>query len=211
MRKKTIIGIFGLVICFMFLPISSIRGALFTLNDATDDISYYDELTLVSQGLNIHPEIDIVSFEIEEDTIVITFDAAPVIDDDHLYEFKIFWTGDDSIGNWTEGYLFGSANHVTTRIENSTGGAIISDQQTFVIDTDGLTIIAPLYHVGYITNMSDPHMVNVYSSVYVDVHDYYHDELLFYTAGFPGLTFWIATVGISTLVMLGSIITRKKN
>ncbi len=213
MRKKTMIGIFGLIICLMIIQISPIRGANFKRDDPSGDVNYHTNFTVASYSLNVYPEIDLTSLEIEGEIITLSFVAAPVADANYLYKIFIFWIGDDPVGNWTK-YLFSdSENSVHTRIEDSTGGAIMDETQTGVIDTAGLTMLLPIYNSSMIPNISNPEAVSVFTYYYINQEggEYYQDDIFYVSGLFPGFTFWITMTGIATIAVIGLIIKRKKN
>ena len=211
MRKKNMIGIFGIVICLMIIQISPIRGANFTLSDPAGDVTYYTDFTIASSCLNIYPEIDIESFEFEGEAITITFGAAPIADENHLVKFSVFWVGDDPLGNWTKGRWSGSENYVTTRIENSTGGMIAENSLT--IDPAGLTLVIPIPNSSMIPNILDPRAIYLFTYYYVNQEDgeSYQDDITYVTGQLPSFTFWITMTGISTIAVMGLIIKRKRN
>jgi len=203
------IGILGFVVCIMIIQISPISGANFIINDPIGDVAYYKDFSLVSRSLSVHSEIDIESFEIDGESVIITFVEAPIADDNHTYETKIYWVGDSIVGNWTACRWSGSINFVTTRFKNNAGEIIINDTQTGVIDPVGLTLVIPLFYVAMIPNILDPGCVFV-NTCFSDVFgESYKDDLENHSLHVPGFTFWITIAGLSTIAMIGLLVTNK--
>ena len=211
MRKKNIIGILGLIICIMIIQISPIKGANFKQNDGTDDVYLISDYTTISRDLSVYPQIDIVSIEIDGADIVITFGDPPVVADSYTYEFKIYWIGDDSIGNWTEGTLHDYHNYVQTRIENSTGDVILDDTENDIIAIVGDTLVIPITYHAMISTLLEPRVINIYTSYRIDSTNVYKDDLVYQVLPFPGFNFWITIMGIASITIIGLVIRRKKN
>ncbi len=213
MRKKNIIGILGLIICIMIIQISPIRGVNFIQNDGTDDVYFISDYTTISRDLSVYPEIDIVSIEIDGADIVITFGDPPVVADSYTYEFKLYWIGDDSIGNWTDGTLHDYHNYVQTRIENSTGGVILDETENDIIDVVGDTLVIPLTYITLITTTLalDPRFITIYTKLRIDSDNTYNDDLIYQVFPLPGFNFWITIIGIASITIIGLLIKRKKN
>jgi hypothetical protein len=214
MRKKNMIGFLSIFICIMILQISPIRGEIFETNDEIADLEYHNNSTEGNPGPGVHSEIDIESLQIDGEEIAVTFVAPPIVDDNIFYLIRIYWIGDDSLGNWTKGYLDNETNKVHTFIEDSTGVEITDTTEYDKISIVGSSLIIPLYNISLITYMFDPHIVKVWSQFtitegeedYVDYLDYATG-----TAPFPGFTFWITIGGISPIVMIGLVLKKKKN
>lgn len=214
MRRKTMIGIIGILLCIMILPTSPIRGAIFTLDDATADLEYHNNSTEGNPGANVHSEIDIESLQIDGDEIAVSFVDTPIVDEDIFYLIRIYWTGDDFLGNWTKCWLQGSDNSVHTFIEDSSGGEITDTYEYDVISIVGSSLIIPIFNKTLITHMFDPHIVKVWTQVTIVEGEELYVDYIDYATGtfpFPGFTFWITLGGISLIVMIGLLVKKKKN
>ncbi|MHA1555361.1 MAG: hypothetical protein ACTSPM_00350 [Candidatus Heimdallarchaeota archaeon] len=219
MRKKTMIGILSILLCILILPTSPIRGAIFTLDDPTADLLYYNNSTEGNPGPNVHPEIDIVSLQINGDEIAVTFVAPPKNDGYYEYSFRIYWIGDDFLGNWTKctwGYLSNnkSYNRVHTFIETSTGVELVDAYEYDVVSVVGSSLIIPLFNKTLITHMFDPHIVKVHVQFNVVFMEEFYSDNIDYATGtmpFPGFTLWSTLGGISLIVMIGLLVKKKKN
>lgn len=214
MRKKNMIGFLSIFLCIMILQISPIRGEIFELDDKTADLEYHNNSTEGNPGPGVHSEIDIESLQIDGEEIAVTFVAPPIVDDDIFYLIRIYWIGDDFLGNWTKGYLDNETNTVHTFIEDSTGEEITDTTEYDKITIVGSSLIIPLYNISLITFMFDPHIVKVWSQFTITegVEDYVdHLDYATGTFPFPGFTFRMTMGGIALIVMIGLIVNKKKN
>jgi hypothetical protein len=211
MKKKNSIVILGFVICIIIIQASPIRGANFLKNDPEDDIYLLSNLTTASTGLNLYPEIDILSIEIDGVDIVLTYGATPIIDANHTYEFLIFWAGDDAIGNWTKMLLFGSVNSIQTNIENSTGGTILTDTEQDIIVVQTNTLVIPITYVDLIPTVLQPEYVKIEATYKLDTINHYKDDYYYTYVSLTSFPFWITIIGITSIIVAGIIIRRKKN
>ncbi len=214
MRKKIMIGFLGIFLCIMILQISPLRGEIFEIDDETADLEYHNNSTEGNPGPGVHSEIDIESLQIDGEEIAVTFVAPPIVDDDIFYLIRIYWIGDDFLGNWTKGYLDNETNTVNTFIEDSTGEEITDTTEYDKITIVGSSLIIPLYNISLITYMFDPHIVKVWSQFTITEGEEDYVDHLDYATGtfpFPGFTFWITTGGIALIVMIGLIMNKKKN
>ncbi len=150
------IEIIGILLCILILQISPIRGEIFKIDDDIADLEYHNNSTEGNPGPNVHSEIDIESLQINGEEIAVSFVATPIVDEDIFYLIRIYWTGDDFLGNWTKCWLKGSDNYVHTFIEDSSGGEITDTHEYDVISIVGSSLIMPLYNISLITNMFDP-------------------------------------------------------
>ncbi|MHA1211747.1 MAG: hypothetical protein ACTSSH_04720 [Candidatus Heimdallarchaeota archaeon] len=210
MNKKNNIALLGFVICIMIIQVSPIRGANFIKNDPEDDVYLYSNFTTVSTGLSLYPEIDIISIEIDGVDIVLTYGATPIIDANHTYEFLIFWVGDDVLGNWTKMLLFGSVNSVQTSIENSTGGTILADTEQDIVVVQSNTLVIPITYVAMIPTVLQPGFVKIETTYKLDATNHYKDDYFYESASLPGFTFWVTIMGITSIMIVGIIIRKKK-
>lgn len=211
MRRKNMIEVIGLIICIMIIQISPIRGANFKQNDGTDDVYLISDHTTISRDLTVYPEIDIESIEIDGADIVITFGDPPVAGENYIYEFKIYWIGDDSIGNWTDGWLQDYQNYVQTRIENSTGGVILDETELDIIAIVGDTLVIPITYIAMISTVLDPYFITIYTTYRLDSTNSYKDDLVYQVFPIPGFNFWVTIIGIASITIIGLLIKRKKN
>ncbi len=219
MRKKTMIGILSILVCILILPTSPLRGAIFTLDDPTADLEYHNNSTEGNPGANVHPEIDIESLQIDGDEIAVTFVAPPKNDRNYEYSFRIYWIGDDFLGNWTKcswGKLINnvSINEVHTFIETSTGVELVDVEEYDVVSVVGSSLIIPIFNKTLITHMFDPHIVKVHTQFTVVFMSEYYFDVISYATGtfpFPGFTFWSTIGGISLIVMIGLLVKKKKS
>ncbi|MHA1555360.1 MAG: hypothetical protein ACTSPM_00345 [Candidatus Heimdallarchaeota archaeon] len=215
MRKKTMIGILSILLCILILPTSPIRGEIFKINDETADLVHYHHPgTNTNPGPNVHSEIDIESLQINGEEIAVSFVAPPIVDEAIFYFIRIFWLGDDTLGNYTKCYLDGDDNYVHTFIEDSSGVEITDIYEYDVISIVGSSLIIPLYNISLITHMFDPHIAKVWTSLTVTAEEEGYEDNLDYVTGtfpFPGFTNWITIGGISLIVMIGIIVKKKKN
>jgi len=213
MKKKTLVVIFCTFMCLLILPISHIRGASFLLTDETSDVEHYVGSTKDDPGPNVHSEIDISALEIDGESLILTYVAAPLEIDNCTYSFRIFWIGDDSIGNWTKGNFGGLYNEVETRITDDTGVEILNQEIYGTITISGSTLIIPINNLTMIPQILDPSYVWIYAQFKVGGIESYQDKLIYdsNTLPFPGFTFWIAISGISLTVITGLLIKKKRN
>lgn len=213
MRKKIMIGFFGIFLCVMILQISPLRGASFTLTDETADVKHYVGSVMDDPGPNVHSEIDIASLEIEGETLKLTFVDNPIDAENYTYSFRIYWIGDDTLGNWTKGAIGDSRNEVHTKIEHSTNGVIVDDYIYDEIVPNGLNLMIPLFNTTMISQLLDPSYVWIYTEYEIDWEESYQDILIYddNPFPFPGFTFWITMGGVSLIVMIGLILNKKKN
>jgi len=146
------IGFIGIFLCIMILQISPIRGEIFEIDDKTADLEYHNNSTEGNPGAGVHDEIDIESLRIDGEEIAVTFVAPPIVDDAIFYLIRIYWIGDDFLGNWTKGYLDNETNTVNTFIEDSTGTEITDTTEYDKITIVGSSLIIPLYNISLITS-----------------------------------------------------------
>jgi len=161
MKRKNMIGFLSIFLCIMILQISPIRGEIFEIDDETADLEYHNNSTEGNPGPGVHSEIDIESLQIDGEEIAVTFVAPPIVDDDIFYLIRIYWIGDDFLGNYTKGYLDNETNTVHTFIEDSTGAEITDTTEYDKITIVGSSLIIPLYNISLITYMFDPHIVKI--------------------------------------------------
>jgi hypothetical protein len=214
MSKKITTIILSLFFCILILQISPITGANFTLTDETNDVEHYEGSTKDDPGPNVHSEIDIASLEIDGVSVILTFVATPLGAENYTYSMRIFWLGDDLIGNWTKANFGGAHNYVKTKIMNSDGGVIIDEQEiTGEIAIAGLTIIIPIFNVSMIPQILDPKYVWIYTEYKIDYQESYQDKLIYdrNTFPFPGFNYWNVISGISLIVMISLVIKKKKS
>lgn len=207
------IGFIGIFLCIMILQTSPIRGANFKIDDATADLTYYNNSTQGNPGAGVHDEIDIASVEIDGVSISITFVAEPNNSAGYEYSFRIYWIGDDFLGNWTKGTWSDTHNQVHTGIEDGSGVEIVDEWAYDVIDPVGVGLIIPIYNTSLIPTILDPHIVAIHTQFTIAVGEQYTDNLDYATGTFPfpGFTFWITMGGISLIVMIGLRKIKKKN
>ena len=213
MRNKNIIGFLGIFLCILFIQVTPNQGVNFKIEDEIADITYHNNSTEGNPGPSVHSEIDIEYLEIDGTSIYVSFVETPLNDSGYEYGIRIYWVGDDIIGNWTKSTWSNTHNQVHTRIENSTGGQIIDEYEYGVVEPSGTILVIPLYHTAMIPTVLDPHIVAVYVQYTVTAGEFYHDELDYATgtAPFPGFTFWLAVSGISLIVMVSLKIKKKKS
>ena len=151
--------------------------------------------------------------EIDGVSILITFVETPKGDNDTRYIVRVYWDGDDFLGNWTKCQWGESSNSIHTHFENSTSGEILDEYVDDVIGAAGKIIVIPIYHTDLIANIMDPHIVAVDTQFRVAVGESYTDELDYATGTFPfpGFTSWITIGGISLIVMIGLLVKKKKS
>lgn len=207
------IGFLGIFLCIMILQISPLRGVNFKVEDDTADLTYYNNSTSGNPGPNVHSEIDIESVEIDGVSILVSFVATPINDEGYEYTIRIYWIGDDPLGNWTKCTWSETYNQVHTRIEDGSGVEIIDEYEYDVIGPAGLALVIPIYHTAMIPTILDPHIVAIHTKFTVAEGEQYTDNLEYATGTFPfpGFTFWITMGGISLIVMIGLRKIKKKN
>lgn len=215
MKNKSINTIFlGLFLCIMILPISPLIGADFKIDDDIADLEYHNNSTVGNPGSGVHSEIDIKSVEIDGVSITVSYVSTPINDANYEYSFRIYWDGDDINGNWTRCTWSNSSNYVHTGIETSTGTDIVDQYIYDVITVDGFALIIPIYNTSLITSLLDPHIVKIDTQFTITSgEEFYTDELDYATgtAPFPGFTFWFVVQGLSSILIMGIILNKKKN
>lgn len=206
------IGILCIFLCIIILQISPLRGANFKIEDETADLTYHNNSTEGNPGAGVYSEIDIASVEIDGVSILVSFVATPVNYAGYEYTVRIYWIGDDLLGNWTKCTWSDTYNRVHTRIEDGTGGEIIDEYEYDVIGLAGFALVIPIYYTAMIPTILDPHIVAIHTQFRVAEGESYTDELNYATGTkpFPGFTFWITMGGISLIVMIGLIVNKKK-
>lgn len=213
MKKKIMIGFLGIFLCIMILQISPIRGANFKVEDDTADLTYYNNSTQGNPGSGVHDEIDIDYVEIDGVSILVSFVAAPNNSAGYEYSFRIYWIGDDPLGNWTKGTWSNTHNQVHTRIEDGSGAEIVDEWAYDVIYPVGVGLIIPIYNTSMIPTILDPHIVAIHTQFTIAEGEQYTDNLDYATGTFPfpGFTFWITMSGLSLIIMIGLVMNKKKN
>lgn len=189
----------------------NIQGIDLSLTDPINDLIYKVDGITVAYNITAQPEIDIISLELNNTFVAVTFLATPVLSIDNWYDFIIYWNGQD-VQNWTDGH-WNEGNIISqTKLVNSTGGIIVNTQSNSSIEVIGNTIYYTILNSSLIVTDLDP--VNMIMDARHRTGpgaEYYQDTLEYNigTTNMPGFTFVKAFLGI-TLVSVTFIFNKKK-
>ncbi|MBK5114607.1 MAG: hypothetical protein KGD59_02050 [Candidatus Heimdallarchaeota archaeon] len=209
MKKKSLVTIITSIFCILLtINIFSVSGVDLSLVDETQDVVHMVDGITQGSGLAVYPEIDIVSLEMNDSFIALTFLGTPVLHIDNFYDFIVYWNGDQNTnftdGHWNQGNIISQ-----TKLVNSTGGIIVNTLINDTIDMISNTIYYPIYNASLISTDLDP--INMIADARLRIlgADFYRDVLEYNTGDTaPGYTYLIAVAGLTTLVIM--VILRKK-
>ncbi|MGC9779533.1 MAG: hypothetical protein HZR80_09860 [Candidatus Heimdallarchaeota archaeon] len=210
--KKTLVPIITSIISILLIINTTfVYGLDLSLVDETNDVVHILDGVTTTTGVDSKPEIDIVSLEMNESFVAVTFLDDPYLHIDNFYDFIVYWNGDQNVnftnGHWNQGNIISQ-----TKLVNSTGGIIVNTKINDAIEMIGNTIYYPIYNASLIVTDLDP------INIFMDARqrsgpgaEFYRDVLEFNSnMGVPGFTFVISMFGITSLV-LTVIIFRKKH
>lgn len=156
MNKKTLVPIITFIISILLIiNITFVFGIDLSLVDEINDIVHVVDGVTIATDLNNISEIDIVSLEMNESYVAVTFLDTPFLHIDNFYDFIVYWNGDQNVnftdGHWNQGNIISQ-----TKLVNSTGGIIVNTKINDTIEMIGNTIYYPIYNASLIITDLDP-------------------------------------------------------
>ncbi len=126
MKKKSLVSIITLICCILITSKTTwVHGVDLTLVDETKDIIHMIDGVTQASNLAVHPEINIISLEMNESFVAVTFQDTTILHIDNFYDFIVYWNGDQNAnftdGHWNQGYIISQ-----TKLVNSTSGIIVN-------------------------------------------------------------------------------------
>ncbi|MGC9778148.1 MAG: hypothetical protein HZR80_02785 [Candidatus Heimdallarchaeota archaeon] len=182
--KRKLYGFFGIsFIISIILYQALITNALtFPLIDEVDDVFHLINLNVVSRG-DYYNEIDILEASIIEINLIITFQSAPIIDDEHSYGGYIYWWGPTNIFNYTS-WRIGidiledeMTNYADIRIDYLLNDSDYNLRLYDVITIENNKIIFPILNHSLLPNFPNPPHFFFAGSYYISDDDFYVDHL----------------------------------
>ncbi len=212
MNKKTLVPIITIIISvLLIINTTFVFSVDLSLVDETNDIVHVVDGVTVAANLTSYPEIDIVSLEMNESFVTVTFLDTPFLHIDNFYDFIVYWNGDQNVnftdGHWNQGNIISQ-----TKLVNSTGGIIVNTKINDSIEMIGNTIYYPIYNASLIVTDLDPiNMIMDARQRGGPGADLYRDVLEFNTntGTANGFTLTISIIGLAT-ILLAVIKSKKK-
>ncbi len=212
MNKKILVPIIISIISILLVfNTTCVNGVNLSLVDETQDIIHMIDGVTSATNQAVLPEIDIVSLEMNESTVAVTFLDTPVLSINNFYDFIVYWNGDQN-GNFTDGH-WNQGNIISqTYLVNSTGDIIVSTKANDSIAIIGYTLYYPILNASLIVTDLDPiNMIMDARQRDGTGPDFYQDTLEYNTGeSVPGFTFVASIIGVATLVVT-VIFSRKKH
>ncbi|MHA1126690.1 MAG: hypothetical protein ACTSSB_14440 [Candidatus Heimdallarchaeota archaeon] len=211
MNKKNFALFIASITCILlvFNP-SWVNGVDLTLTDPIQDISHWVDGVEIATNLATPTEIDIVSMEMNESIVAVTFVDTPVLHIDNFYDFIVYWNGDQNV-NFTDGH-WNAGNIISqTKLVNSTGDIIVNTISNTSIELIGNTIYYSILNASLIVTDMDPiNMIMDARQRSGPGAEFYQDTLEYNTntGAVPGYTIAISIIGITTIVV--TFITQRK-
>lgn len=212
MNKKTLVPIITFIISILLtVNTTFVFGVDLLLVDQTNDVVHVVDGVTVATNLTSYSEIDIISLEMNESFVSVTFLDTPFLHIDNFYDFIVYWNGDQNVnftdGHWNQGNIISQ-----TKLVNSTGGIIVNTKINDSIEMIGNTIYYPIYNASLIITDLDP--INMIMDARVrggPGADLYRDVLEYNTntGTASGFNFTITIIGLST-IMFAVIFSKKK-
>lgn len=212
MKSKILIPIISSIIgILLIINTTCVNGVNLSLVDETQDIIHMIDGVTSATNQTGYPEIDIVSLEMNESTVAVTFLNTPVLSIDNFYDFIVYWNGDQK-GNFTDGH-WNQGNIISqTYLVNSTGDIIVNTKANDSIAIIGNTLYYPILNASLIvTDLNPINMIMDARQRDGTGPDFYQDTLEYNTGeSVPSFSFVASIIGIATLTTT-VIISRKKH
>jgi len=204
--KRSMFFITLFLVSITMLPLVRVNAAMI-VEDAKDDVVYYQNSTLVGTG-DYQNEIDFVSIEVDGSNIVIKFQGMPQDDADHDYTGFVIWDEGDFISNGTSFEYGQGENTVSTYLADETLTVIANEHEDGAIYVDRKTLVIPIPAFALIASLDNPKLFSGYAIV-TSGADYYRDEIngTPSTKAFPGYT---ALALLGSLTVIAGIIAYKR-